>query len=88
MSMSGMLYKPVSLLLGLAAGALASAVFKQVWGLVAGEDEAPEATSPDHSWAEVLAAAAVQGAVFATVKAAVDRGGAEGVRRITGRWPG
>ena len=32
--------------------------------------------------------AALQGAIFAVVKAAVDRGAAEGTRRITGVWPG
>jgi hypothetical protein len=35
----------------------------------------------------VLAAAALQGAIFAVVRAAVDRGGATGVRRLTGHWP-
>ena len=28
------------------------------------------------------------GAIFALVKAAVDRGAAEGTRRLTGTWPG
>ena len=35
----------------------------------------------------VLAAAAVQGAIFALVRAAVDRAGATGVKRLTGSWP-
>ena len=35
-----------------------------------------------------LVAAAVQGAVFGTVKAVIDRGGAYGFKRITGVWPG
>jgi hypothetical protein len=30
----------------------------------------------------------VAGAIFAVVKAAVDRGAAEGTRRLTGTWPG
>ena len=38
-------------------------------------------------WGEILAAAALQGATFAVVKAAVDRGGATGVRKATGQWP-
>jgi hypothetical protein len=81
------LYKPLSLAIGVAGGLIAGAVFKQVWKMVAGEDEAPEATSQDYSWGEVLTAAALQGAIFAVVKAAVDRGGAAGVRRLTGHWP-
>jgi hypothetical protein len=30
----------------------------------------------------------LQGAIFALVKAAVDRGAAEGTRRLAGTWPG
>lgn len=80
-------YKPVGVLLGVAAGAVAGAVFKKVWQLAAGDDDAPNATDEDRGWGEVLVAAALQGAIFAVVKAAVDRGGATGVRKVTGEWP-
>ncbi|ADL45784.1 DUF4235 domain-containing protein [Micromonospora aurantiaca] len=80
-------YKPVGVLLGLAAGAVAGAIFRQVWKVTAGDGEAPSATDEDRRWGEVLAAAALQGAIFSVVRAAVDRGGAVGVRRLTGRWP-
>jgi hypothetical protein len=36
----------------------------------------------------VLVAAALQGAIFALVRAALDRGLAEAVRKLTGSWPG
>jgi predicted metal-dependent enzyme (double-stranded beta helix superfamily) len=85
--MKKMLYKPLSLAFGVAGGVLAGVVFKQVWKVVAGEDDAPEATSQEYGWGEVLVAAALQGAIFAVVKAAVDRGGAQGVRKLTGEWP-
>jgi hypothetical protein len=80
-------YRPVGLVLGMAAGALAGAIFHQVWKMAAGDDEAPSAIDEDRGWGEVLAAAALQGAIFAVVRAAVDRGGATGVRRLTGHWP-
>ncbi|HYN93623.1 MAG TPA: DUF4235 domain-containing protein [Pilimelia sp.] len=80
-------YRPVGLLLGIGAGAVAGMIFKQVWKVAAGDDDAPNATDEDRGWGEVLAAAALQGAIFAVVKAAVDRGGATGVRRLTGNWP-
>lgn len=80
-------YKPVGLLLGIAGGALAGFVFKEVWRLASGDDDAPNATDEDRGWGEILAAAALQGAIFALVKAAVDRGGAAGVRKLTGQWP-
>ncbi|PZF93035.1 DUF4235 domain-containing protein [Micromonospora deserti] len=80
-------YKPVGVLMGLAAGTVAGVIFRQVWKLAAGDGEAPSATDEDRGWGEILAAAALQGAIFAVVRAAVDRGGAVGVRRLTGRWP-
>ena len=46
-------------------GILAGAVFKKVWATVSGEEEAPQATSPEHSTKEVLVAAVVHGAIFA-----------------------
>ncbi|KUL27160.1 DUF4235 domain-containing protein [Actinoplanes awajinensis] len=80
--------KPVNVVLGIAAGAIAGALFKQVWKLASGDDNAPDAGDEDRTWGEVLAAAAIQGAIFAVVKAAVHRGGATGARRVTGHWPG
>jgi len=84
---SKLAYKPVGLLLGVAAGAIAGFAFKEVWKVVSGDDDTPDATDEDRGWGEVLAAAAIQGAIFALVKAAVDRGGATGVRKLTGAWP-
>jgi predicted metal-dependent enzyme (double-stranded beta helix superfamily) len=80
-------YKPIGLLLGAGAGVLAGLIFKQVWKIVGHDDDAPDATDEDRGWAEILIAAAVQGAIFAVVKAAVDRAGATGVRKATGQWP-
>lgn len=83
-----LLYKPLGLLFSVLGGILAGAVFKKVWTAVSGEHEAPEATSPEHSTKEVLLAAATHGAIFAGVKAAVDRAGAKGFKKITGTDPG
>jgi hypothetical protein len=80
-------YKPLSLAFGVAGGLLAGVLFKQVWKFATGDDDAPDATDQDKGWAEVLTAAALHGAIFALVKAAVDRGGAEGIRKLTGTWP-
>ena len=85
--MSKIAYKPVGILLGVAAGAIAGYAFREVWKAVAGDEDAPNATDEDRGWGEILAAAALQGAIFALVKAAVDRGGATGVRKLTGQWP-
>ena len=83
-----LLYKPMTMLVSVLGGIVAGTIFKKAWQLVAREDEAPKATDARRGWAEVLLAAAVQGAIFAVVKAAVDRGAAGGTREITGIWPG
>lgn len=85
--MRSILYRPVGAALGMGAGVLAAAVFRRVWHAVAGGEEAPHATEEGRHWPEILAAAALQGAIFGVVKAAVDRAGASGARRLTGRWP-
>ncbi|MBY8878255.1 DUF4235 domain-containing protein [Actinacidiphila acidipaludis] len=76
-------YKPVGWALGAASGMVAGAVFRQVWKVVAHDDEAPEATDENRTWREILVASALQGAIFAVVKASVDRGGALAVRRVS-----
>jgi predicted metal-dependent enzyme (double-stranded beta helix superfamily) len=83
-----LMYRPVGTVLGIAAGALAGVMFKKVWKVASGQDDAPDAMDQSRGWGEILAAAAIQGAIFAVVRAAVDRSGAVGVRRVTGRWPG
>ncbi|HEY8471924.1 MAG TPA: DUF4235 domain-containing protein [Natronosporangium sp.] len=87
MNKTKLAYKPVGIVLGMIAGGVSGMLFHQIWKRVSGGDEAPSATDEDRRWGEVLAAAALQGAIFAVVKAAVDRGGAQSVRKLTGNWP-
>ncbi|PWK86242.1 uncharacterized protein DUF4235 [Lentzea atacamensis] len=83
-----LLYRPLGMLFGALGGFVATAIFGQVWKVVAGDKEAPSATMRNRSWREVLLAAALQGAIFGLVKAAIDRGGAKGYQKLTGKWPG
>ena len=83
-----LLYKPFGIIFGVLGGLIGGAIFKQIWKLVSGEEDAPAAKESEYTWAEVLPAAAAQGAIFALVKAAVDRGGAQGFQKLTGVWPG
>jgi Protein of unknown function (DUF4235) len=82
------LYRPLGLLFSVLGGLAAGSVFKQLWKRLADEDEAPQATQADRSWREIIPAAALQGAVFGGVKAAVDRGGLKGFEKLTGVWAG
>ena len=85
--MNKLAYKPIGLVAGAITGAVAGLVFKQIWRLATDQDDTPNATDEDRGWTEILVAAALQGAIFAIVKAAVDRGGAAGIRQLTGKWP-
>ena len=86
--MAKALYTPVSIVFSVLGGLLAGAVFKQIWKRISDEEESPKALESEYGWKEILPAAALQGAIFALVKAMVQRGGAQGVRRLTGYWPG
>lgn len=81
-------YKPLAMGFSVLGGVVAGSLFKRTWKALTGRDEAPEATRRDHDWREVLLAAAIQGALFGLVKAAVDRAGARGFEKVTGIWPG
>ena len=80
-------YKPVGLVLGMVASAASAAAFRQVWKRIGGTEQAPDARDPTRDWAEVLLGAALQGAIFAFTRAAVDRAGAVSVGRAIGDWP-
>jgi hypothetical protein len=84
------LYRPVGIVGSVVGGVVAGMVFKQVWKRAAPGDapDAPKALESEYSLREVLTAAALQGAIFAVVKAAIDRGGARAFQRWTGEWPG
>jgi hypothetical protein len=80
-------YQPLGFVLGWAGGALAGMAFRATWKAVRHEDDAPDPLDADRRWGEILLAAAVQGAIFAVVRSAVDRAGATAIERSTGVWP-
>ena len=81
-------YRPVGLAASVAAGAVAAAIFKQIWKQVSDEEDAPDALQSDYGIGQILLAAAIQGAIFAVIKALIDRAGARGFQKLTGEWPG
>jgi hypothetical protein len=81
-------YRPIGLIGGILAGTLSGIIFKQIWKQIADEEEAPDALQSEYSMREVVLAAALQGAIFAATKAAIDRAGARGFTQLTGAWPG
>ena len=86
--MAKLVYRPFGMVLGVLGGLLAGAIVKQAWKLATHREDTPKPKDSEYGWAEVLTAAAIQGAVFAFVKAAVDRSGARAFEKLTGSWPG
>lgn len=81
------LYKPLGMVVSIIGGLAANAAFSRIWRAVSGDSHAPTPTARNHTWREVLLAAALQGAIFGLVKAAIDRAGATGYQSLTGTWP-
>jgi hypothetical protein len=81
-------YKAVDLVASMIGGLLVSLIFNRAWRVIEQGDEAPKPTDEQRGWREILLAACLQGAIFALIKAAAERGTAEGARKLTGIWPG
>jgi len=82
-----LLFTPFSILAGLLAGFIAKKLFDQVWGLI-DEEEPPESEHRDISTAKMLAAGALQGAIFRATKQATDHYSRRAFASATGTWPG
>jgi hypothetical protein len=82
-----LLFVPISIGGGLIGGQIAKKLFEQIWGVIDTE-EPPKPTHRQATWPKVLAAAAVEGAVFKATKAAIDHGSRTAFANATGTWPG
>jgi Protein of unknown function (DUF4235) len=82
-----LLFTPFSLIGGLIAGFVAKKVFDQVWGLI-DDREPPESEHRRASWGKLIAATAIQGAIFRATRAAADHGARKAFAGVTGTWPG
>jgi hypothetical protein len=81
------LFAPFSLLGGMIAGFTAKKLFEQVWGLV-DDREPPESEHRRASWWKLIAAAALEGAIFRATRVAADHGTRKAFAGVTGSWPG
>jgi hypothetical protein len=82
-----LLFLPVSILGGLAAGQLAKKVFDFIWGRF-DEEDAPRPKHREISMPKLAAALLIEGALFRLVKGLVDHGSRRGFAKATGNWPG
>jgi Protein of unknown function (DUF4235) len=81
------LFAPVGIIAGLIAGFLAQKVFERIWAAIDDEDP-PEPDVRGAPKAKLIAALALEGAVFKTVKGLTDRGARSSFAALTGSWPG
>jgi hypothetical protein len=81
------LFIPFGVLTSLLAGAVARWGVRRIW-LAFDEEEAPEPDQREASFARLVPALLLEGAVFRLVKGVVDHGSRRSFHRITGSWPG
>jgi|SRR5918997_2667832 hypothetical protein len=84
------LYRPVGLASSMVGGLIAGAIFKQVYKrLLPGDHkDVPSPLESEYTLRQILVGALFQGAIYAGVKALIDRGGARAFEKWTGEWPG
>jgi len=81
------IFAPVGIVAGLLAGLAGKKAFEKVWELV--DDEEPP--QPEHrqiDWPKLIAALAVEGAIFRVAKGLTDHGARSSFAKLTGSWPG
>jgi hypothetical protein len=83
------LFLPLRLATGLLAGLVAAKVFERLWALIDPDaDEPPKPTHRDISVPKLIAALALEGAIFRLTRGAAEHGSQRLVARMTGIWPG
>ena len=85
------LYRPVGIVSSILGGLVANLIFRKVWQRAApprAPSDPPDALDTGTDLKTILLAAGLQGAIFAVVKALIDRGGARAFQKWSGEWPG
>lgn len=85
--MGKLMFLPFSIGGGLLAGLIGKKLFEAIWGVI-DDEEAPKAEHRYVSLPKLVAALAIEGALFALIKGLVDHGSRQAFTRVTGAWPG
>lgn len=81
------LFAPLGIAAGLVAGLLARKTFERAWAVIDDEDPpGPEVRGA--ATGKLIAALALEGAIFRVTKGFVDHQARNGFAGATGRWPG
>ena len=82
-----LVFAPIGILAGLAAGFAAQKGFERLWA-VFDDEEPPDPSDRSARYAKLIPALLVEGAIFRLTKGIVDHGLRGGFARLTGSWPG
>jgi hypothetical protein len=85
--MAKVMFIPVSIVGGLIAGLVAKKAFEALWGVVDSE-EPPEPEHREVALAKLIAALALEGAIFRAVRGLSDHLARGAFHRAAGVWPG
>ena len=81
------LFLPVSIGGGIVAGLAGKKIFEAIWGAI-DDEEAPDPKHREIHLGKLVAALALEGAIFRLVRGLFDHGSRQGFARLTGSWPG
>jgi hypothetical protein len=81
------IFMPISVAAGLLAGFLGKKVFERIWSLI-DKEEPPKPEQRELSWPKLIAALALEGAIFRLLKGVTDHGARRAFATGTGTWPG
>jgi hypothetical protein len=81
------IFAPIGIVAGLIAGIIGKKAFEKLWGVV-DDQEPPHPEHREIEWPKLVAALAVEGAIFRLVKGLTDHGARRSFAGLTGSWPG
>jgi hypothetical protein len=82
-----LLFAPVGIGAGLVDGMLGKKAFERLWAVI-DEEEPPEPDQRYAPTAKLIAALAIEGAIFRVVKGMTDNAARKAFAGATGSWPG
>jgi Protein of unknown function (DUF4235) len=81
------IFAPVGIAVGLVAGSLGKKAFEKLWGVI-DDEEPPQPEHREINWPKLIAALAMEGAIFRLAKGITDHQLRRSFAGLTGSWPG
>jgi hypothetical protein len=82
-----LIFKPIGILCGLAAGMVGTKIFQLLWGLI-DDQNPPEPKYRRINLGKLAAALVLEGAIFRLIRGFAEHGARHGFSALAGEWPG